>query len=323
MTKSTVQKSTLDQLKEFTTVVVDSSDIKHLKAYGAQDATTNPSLVYQASQKPDYKNLIEEAVTFAKKSATDSHPYESLLLDRLLTNFGKEILKIVPGRVSTEVDARLSFDVEGSIKRAHQIIKLYENDGISRERILIKLASTWEGVLAATELEKQGIHCNMTLMFSLPQAIGAANAHATLVSPFVGRILDWYKANENFNGPSSDDPGVLSVREIYNYYKERNIPVQVMGASFRNTGEILELAGCDLLTISPKLLEELKQSDQTVTKRLTHPPGTTETLDSIDEKAFRWGLNENRMATEKLSDGIRRFTADTLSLLEMIAKDYA
>lgn len=313
----TSNESSLEQLKRFTTIVVDSSDINSLKELGAQDATTNPSLVYQAAQKPEYADLVKDAVAYVKGKPNS----ETLLLDKLLTNFGAKILEIVPGRVSTEVDARLSFDTEGSLKRARQIIALYKERGIPKERILIKLASTWEGILAATELEKEGIHCNMTLMFSLPQAIGAANAKATLISPFVGRIYDWYKQNENFNGPSSEDPGVLSVYQIYNFYKECGIDVQVMGASFRNIGEIIELAGCDLLTIAPKLLEELKNSSLLVTRKLA-PNGGTKKLETIDEKSFRWGLNENRMATEKLSDGIRIFAKDTVSLLQLIKKLY-
>lgn len=305
--------TSLDQLKKFTTIVVDSSDINSLATLGAQDATTNPSLVFQAAQNPLYADLIQDALKYAK----GRDHYEEILLDKLLTNFGAKILQIVPGRVSTEVDARLSFDTEGSIKRAHQIINLYKEQGIAKERILIKLASTWEGVQAAAELEKEGIHCNMTLMFSLAQAIGAANAKATLISPFVGRIYDWYKHNENFNGPSSEDPGVLSVKEIYNYYKERGIKVQVMGASFRNLGEITELAGCDLLTIAPKFIEELKNSTAPIERKLA-PQAITKKLEPIDEKTFRWGLNENRMATEKLSDGIRLFSKDTLSLLKLV-----
>jgi transaldolase len=310
----------LEQLRKFTTIVIDSSDIDVLADYKPQDATTNPTLVLQAAQKEEYRPIITEAISFAKKNCPANADLESFTLDSILCAFGAKILSIVPGRVSTEVDAKISFDTEASIARAKQILSIYKMHGIDKSRVLIKLASTWEGILAAKELEKEQIHCNMTLMFSLPQAIGAANSQATLISPFVGRILDWYKTNEHFNGTPAQDPGVLSVREIYNFYKERGVKTVVMGASFRNSGEILELAGCDLLTISPKLLKELTNLQETVTRKLTPPEQPTQSLEPIDEKTFRWEFNENRMATEKLSDGIRVFAADANKLLELIKK---
>lgn len=309
----------LEQIRRYTTIVVDSSDIDHLAIYKPQDATTNPTLVLQAAEKEQYRPIITEAIAFAKKNCPQGIHLESFTLDSILCAFGKKILSIVPGRVSTEVDAKISFDVEASIARAKEIHALYKMLGVTDpNRILIKLASTWEGIQAAKVLEKEGIHCNMTLMFSLPQAIGAANSQATLISPFVGRILDWFKANAHFNGPPAEDPGVLSVKEIYSYYKERGVKTQVMGASFRNSGELLELAGCDLLTISPKLLQELADLKQDIPRKLNPPSQPTKKLEPIDEKTFRWELNENRMATEKLSDGIRVFAADAQKLLKLI-----
>ncbi len=300
----------LDQLKKMTTVVADTGDFETLKQYHPTDSTTNPSLIYAASKLPQYRPLVDEAIRYGNGNMAKT-------IDKLFVNFGLEILKIVPGRVSTEVDARLSFDVDGSIQRAHHLISLYEKAGIDRSRVLIKLASTWEGILAAKTLEKEKIHCNMTLMFSLAQAIACAEVGATLISPFVGRILDWYKKAESKEGyPSAQDPGVLSVTTIYNYYKKFGYKTQIMGASFRNKGEILELAGCDLLTISPNFLEELKTSTQLIERKLD--PKTAQqasvTKLSLDEKAFRWHLNEDAMATEKLSEGIRNFTKDLVSL---------
>ena len=308
----------LEELRNYTTIVIDSSDIDLLAAYKPQDATTNPTLVLQAAQKAEYRPIITEAIAFAKKNCPSGKDLDAFTMDSILCHFGAKILTIVPGRVSTEVDAKISFDQEASIERAHGIIAIYKMLGIDKKRILIKLASTWEGILAAKELEKEGIHCNMTLMFSLPQAIGAANSKATLISPFVGRILDWYKANENFSGTPSEDPGVHSVKEIYDFYKERGVKTVVMGASFRNVDEILELAGCDLLTISPKLLKELTDLKGPVSRQLTPPANPSKQLDLIDEKTFRWQLNENRMATEKLSDGIRVFAADARKLMSLI-----
>lgn len=303
----------LDQLKKMTTVVADTGDFESLKQYHPTDSTTNPSLIYAASQQPQYQHLLEDAIRHAKGNLTEA-------LDKIFVNFGLEILKIVPGRVSTEVDARLSFDVEGSIARARHIISLYEKAGIDRKRILIKLASTWEGILAAERLEKEGIHCNMTLLFSLPQAAACAERHATLISPFVGRILDWYKKAENVAGYApAEDPGVKSVTRIYEYYKKFGYKTQIMGASFRNKDEILELAGCDLLTIAPSLLQELQQSDAPVPRKLDPAKKSSIEKLTLDEKSFRYLLNEDAMATEKLSEGIRNFVKDIVKLEKMIA----
>jgi len=311
----------LDQLKKLTTIVSDSGEFEEIKSYHPTDATTNPSLILAASTKPEYQFLIDEAVQTGKRSAKNPDAIKDAILDKVFVNFGLQILKIIPGRVSTEVDARISFDVDASIKKARHLIALYEAAGISRERILIKLASTWEGIKAAEALEKEAIHCNMTLMFSLAQAVGCAQAKATLISPFVGRILDWHKKAEGVESyPPAKDPGVLSVTEIYNYYKKFGIKTQIMGASFRNTDEILELAGCDLLTIAPKFLEELNKADGPVSRKLD--PATARKMDipalHLDEKAFRWMLNENAMATEKLAEGIRTFAKDIVKLEKLI-----
>ncbi len=308
----------LDQLKKMTVVVADTGDFETLKEYHPTDSTTNPSLIYAASQQPQYQHLIDEAISYGKAKADDALSH---ILDKVFVNFGLEILKIVPGRVSTEVDARLSYDVEGSIAKAHRIISLYEAAKIDRKRVLIKLASTWEGVLAAQELEKEGIHCNMTLMFSLPQAIACAEANATLISPFVGRILDWYKKAEGVEGyPPTDDPGVKSVTKIFNYYKKFGYKTQIMGASFRNVEEILALAGCDLLTISPKLLEELKESTDPVELKLDPAKAKDFPIKKqhLDEKTFRYQLGDDAMATEKLAEGIRNFAKDIIKLENMI-----
>ncbi len=311
----------LEQLKQMTTIVADTGEIEEIKKYKPTDATTNPSLILAASERPEYQFLIDEAVQYGKKKGKSHKESIDLAVEKAFVNFGIEILKIVPGRVSTEVDARLSFDVQGSIQKAKRYLALYQEAGIPKERILIKLASTWEGILAATELEKEGIHCNMTLMFSLAQAIGCAQAKATLISPFVGRILDWYKKAE---GKSSyapeEDPGVLSVSEIYRYYKKLEIKTQIMGASFRNSEEILELAGCDLLTIAPKFLEELSTTSGPVLKKLDVETAKKSSLAAItlDEKAFRWMLCENAMATEKLYEGIRNFAKDTVKLEKLL-----
>lgn len=315
----------LEQLKKFTVIVVDTGDIDAIKIFNPTDATTNPSLILAASQKPQYKHLIEEAVNYAKSKAKKPADVRPLMMDKLFVNFGLEILKHIPGRVSTEVDARLSFDVEGSVNKAHALIQLYQEAGISKDRILIKLASTWEGTRAAQILEKEGVHCNMTLMFSMPQAIACAEVGATLISPFVGRILDWYKKHDNVSGyVPEDDPGVRSVTEIYNYFKKFDYKTQVMGASFRNVDEILELAGCDLLTISPQFLEELKSSQGPVPRKLD--PEKAHHLDlkriPMDEKTFRLMLNDNAMATEKLSEGIRKFAEDAIKLEHHIAEAY-
>ncbi len=313
-------KSKLDQLKEWTTIVADTGEFEEIKNFHPTDATTNPSLILAASTKPEYQFLIEEAIQWGKRHAKSAKESVYQILDKLFVNFGKEILKIIPGRVSTEVDARLSFDVKGSIEKARHLISLYEEAGIPRERIFIKLASTWEGAEAARVLEKEKIHCNMTLMFSLPQAIICADAKATLISPFVGRILDWYKKAEGKDFAPEKDPGVLSVTQIYNYYKKMGIKTHIMGASFRNSGEILELAGCDLLTIAPKFLEELSEAQGSVMRKL-HPE-TSKTMQierlQLDEKGFRWLLNENAMATEKLSEGIRKFSEDIVKLEKLL-----
>lgn len=314
-------ESKLEQIKKITVVVSDTGDIDAIKKYSPTDATTNPSLVLAAVQKPQYRHLIEEAVTYSKAKAKSTEEQRTLMMDKLFINFGTEILKLIPGRVSTEVDAKLSFDVEGSIKKAQSFIKLYESLGIPKERILIKLASTWEGAQAAAKLEKMGIHCNMTLLFSLPQAIICAEANATLISPFVGRILDWYKKSEGVSGYApAEDPGVKSVVQIYNYFKKFGYRTQIMGASFRNADEVLELVGCDLLTISPQFLEELTIAQGAVPRKLD--PAASKKMDikkiTLDEKQFRWMLNENAMATEKLSEGIRKFAEDYVKLENQI-----
>lgn len=307
----------LDQLKQMTVVVADTGDINSIKKYEPTDATTNPSLIFQAAQEDQYQYLIDDAIRWGTHKSSKEEQMMHFIMDKLFVNFGIEILKIVPGRVSTEVDARLSYDIEGSIHKATTLIGLYEAAGIDRSRVLIKLASTWEGVQAAKVLEKEGIHCNMTLMFSLIQAIAAAEAQATLVSPFVGRILDWYSAHDKVESyPAEKDPGVLSVTEIFNYYKKFGYNTQVMGASFRNVDEIIQLAGSDLLTIAPKFLEVLSKQEGDVPRKLN--PATAKNLDikkiEVDEKTFRYRLNDNAMAYEKLGEGIRKFAADTIKL---------
>ncbi len=313
--------SKLDQLKQMTIVVSDTGDINSIKKYEPTDATTNPSLIFQAAQEEQYQYLIDDAIRFGLQKTSNEETLLHFIMDKLFVNFGIEILKIVPGRVSTEVDARLSFDVAGSVLKAVTLVGLYEAAGIDRSRVLIKLASTWEGVQAAKILEKEGIHCNMTLMFSLVQAIACAEAKATLISPFVGRILDWHLAHDKVEGFAPEkDPGVVSVTQIYNYYKKFGYKTQVMGASFRNTDEILELAGCDLLTIAPKLLENLSTTVGDVPRKLN--PETAHHQDikkiEVDEKVFRFLLNEDAMATEKLAEGIRKFAADTIKLEQYV-----
>lgn len=311
----------LDQLKKLTTVVADTGDFEAIAQYHPTDSTTNPSLILASAQEPQYVHLVDEAISYGKEKGKDPAHTKKLILDKVFVNFGVEILKHVPGRVSTEVDARLSFDVEGSIEKAHTLIDLYKQAGIEKERVLIKLASTWEGIQAAKTLEKEGVHCNMTLMFSLAQAHLCAEANATLISPFVGRILDWYKKAEGVEGyPPQEDPGVKSVTQIYSYYKKFGYKTQIMGASFRNKEEILELAGSDLLTIAPKLLEELKTSEEPVTKKLDASKAKSDPIEklSLDEKAYRFMLNEDAMAVEKLSEGIRKFSADIVKLEKFI-----
>jgi len=312
----------LEQLKTITKVVADTGDFDSMIAYKPIDATTNPSLIYVASMDAKYSALIEDAVQYAKSLSHDKAVQLTHALDKLSVNFGLKILEIVPGRVSTEVDARLSFDTEASIDKARVLIQLYESNGISRERVLIKLASTWEGINAAEKLEKEGIHCNLTLLFSFAQAVRCAEANVTLISPFVGRILDWYKKDRGVSDISpAEDPGVKSVKEIYNYYKKFGHQTTVMGASFRNTGEIIELAGCDALTISPSLLKELENTEAALDKKLDADKSKLLDLKQVhmEEKSFRWMMNEDAMATEKLAEGIRKFTEDLIKLEKYIA----
>lgn len=304
----------LEQLKQYTTVVADTGDFQAMQAYTPQDATTNPSLILKAVQKPEYQPLLAQTVAAHKDKTTDA------IIDQLLVSFGLKILEIVPGRVSTETDARLSFDTEATVTKGRQLIALYEAAGIPRERVLIKIASTWEGIRAAEILEKEGIRCNMTLLFCLAQAAACAEAGAQLISPFVGRIYDWFKKQTGQEIFGADDPGVLSVKRIYNYYRKFGYKTEIMGASFRNTSQILELAGCDLLTISPDLLQKLADSDNIVKQKL-NPEGALASEQqriAIDERSFRFALNEDAMATEKLAEGIRLFCADTVKLEAMI-----
>ncbi len=312
----------LEQLKKYTKVVADTGDFASIESYKPVDATTNPSLIYVASQDKKYAYLVDDAVEYGKKQSTNKQQQLSKAMDKLSVNFGLKILEIVPGRVSTEVDARLSFDAKASIKKARELIALYEESGVSKERILIKLASTWEGIRAAETLEKEGIHCNLTLLFSFAQAVACAEANVTLISPFVGRILDWYKKDLGVDEIApNEDPGVISVKNIYNYYKKFGYKTQVMGASFRNIGEITELAGCELLTIAPKLLKELEESVGVLELKLSEEIAKEADYDKINlnEKQFRWMMNEDAMATEKLAEGIRNFTKDLLKLEKQIA----
>ena len=311
----------LDQLKKLTTVVADTGDFTSIEEYKPMDATTNPSLIYAASQNPKFMPLLNEAITYAKSKSDDKDKQLDIAMDKVAVNFGLKILEIVPTGVSTEVDARLSFDKEGSIAKARDLIALYEDAGIPRNRVLIKLAATWEGIRAAEELEKDGIHCNLTLLFSFVQAVACAEAEVKLISPFVGRILDWYKKDRGVEEIApEEDPGVLSVTNIYNYYKKFDYKTEIMGASFRNIGEIKELAGCDLLTISPALLNELASETGTLEPKLTPEKAKESDLEKInvDEKTFRWMLNEDAMATEKLAEGIRNFTKDIIKLEQQV-----
>jgi transaldolase len=310
----------LEQLRQFTTVVADTGDFESMKAFRPRDATTNPSLILQAVGKSEYRHLLAQAITDARADGSAGGQRVESAMDRILVIFGLEILKIVPGRVSTEVDARLSFDTTGTLAKARQLIAAYEKEGQPRERILIKIASTWEGIKAAEVLEKEGIHCNLTLLFSYAQAVACAEAGVRLISPFVGRILDWHKAATGRDYPADEDPGVLSVRRIFNYYKKHGYGTEVMGASFRNKGEILALAGCDLLTISPNLLAELQGSDEPVPVRLSAADAAASEDPKIrlDEKSFRYALNEDAMATEKTAQGIRNFAADIVKLETLV-----
>jgi len=312
----------LSQLKQFSIIVADTGDFESIRKYQPRDATTNPTLLLKAVEMPEYAEVVRRALAEVKKSPLPASQKVQAAMDSLAITFGIEILKIVPNRVSTEVDARLSFDVESSVAKARHLIEMYEKAGVKRDRILIKLASTWEGICAARQLKKDNIHCNLTLLFSLAQAIACAEADVQLISPFVGRILDWHKKSAGKDFAPTEDPGVLSVKEIYSYYKKYGYQTEVMGASFRNVGEVLELAGCDLLTISPTLLGELEKTPGTLTRKLS--PDLAKDFQvpkrSLDEKAFRWMLNENQMATEKLSDGIRVFAADAVKLEKAVAK---
>lgn len=311
--------SVLQQLREMTTVVADTGEIEAIKKFAPVDATTNPSLLLKAAQIPEYETYIEQAVAWAKEQSSDKAQQIEDASDKLAVLIGKEISAVIPGRISTEVDARLSFDTEASVTKAKKLIKLYEDAGISKDRVLIKLASTWEGIKAAEQLEQEGIQCNLTLLFSFAQARACAEANVYLISPFVGRILDWFKANtdqKDYTGET--DPGVISVRSIYQYYKEHGYNTVVMGASFRNTGEILALAGCDRLTIAPALLDELEQMDGQIEQKLGFQGEVKAKPEKMSEQAFRWEHNEDAMATEKLAEGIRNFAKDQLKLEALI-----
>ncbi|ABL99120.1 transaldolase [Shewanella amazonensis] len=310
--------NTLEQLKSFTTIVADTGDIEAIKRSQPEDATTNPSLILKAAQIPEYSGLIDNAIAWAKTQSDNLETQIEDAADKLAVNIGLEILKLVPGRISTEVDARLSFDKTASIAKAHKLIRLYQEAGIDKSRILIKLASTWEGICAAKELEAEGINCNLTLLFSFAQARACAEAGVFLISPFVGRILDWYKKSTGKDYRASEDPGVVSVTDIYNYYKRHGYKTVVMGASFRNTGEIIELAGCDRLTIGPSLLEEMAASNTPVVRKLTPTTDTVAPGPVMSEAEFRWEMNQDAMAVEKLAEGIRNFAIDQGKLEEML-----
>lgn len=315
--------NTLAQLKSVTTIVADTGDIEAIKRYQPEDATTNPSLILKASQIPEYATLIDEAVAWAKSQSSDAAQQLEDAGDKLAVNIGLEILKIVPGRISTEVDARLSFDKTASIAKAKKLIKLYQDAGIDKSRILIKLASTWEGICAAKELEAEGINCNLTLLFSFAQARACAEAGVYLISPFVGRILDWYKKSTGKEYAANEDPGVVSVTSIYNYYKKHGYKTVVMGASFRNTGEIIELAGCDRLTIGPNLLEDLANADTVIETKLQATLNVEAAPAPLTEAQFRWEFNEDPMAVEKLAEGIRNFAIDQGKLETMLTEKLA
>src|SRR5947209_4881136 len=308
--------SLLDSLKKYTTVVADTGDIDSIARFKPQDATTNPSLLFQAAQQKPYAHLVEQALAEAAEAGGDKAAQADAFMDGLFVSFGREILKVVPGRVSTEVDAGLSFDTEATLAKARKLIGLYERARIDRQRVLIKIASTWEGIRAAEQLEREGIHCNLTLLFSFAQAIACAEAGVTLISPFVGRIYDWYKKERGSDIPADEDPGVASVTRIYHYFKKFGYKTQIMGASFRNVDQIVRLAGCDLLTISPDLLAQMEKTEGAVPRRLS--ADTVKASDAqkihLDEKTFRWMHNEDAMATEKLAEGIRKFYADARKL---------
>ncbi len=307
--------NSLERLKLHTTVVADTGDFNSIRAFAPRDATTNPSLILKAVGKPEYRALLESVIAENPKAEVPA------ICDALLVRFGREILNVIPGRVSTEVDARLSFDVEGTLAKARHLIDLYGRAGVPRERVLIKVASTWEGIHAAERLENEGIACNLTLLFGFPQAVACADAGVTLISPFVGRIYDWYRKRDNRDYVGEEDPGVLSVRRIYAYFKKFGYQTEVMGASFRNTGQVIALAGCDLLTISPELLAQLSASEADVPRRLDPEAARHQHIDRVrfDEKHFRFDMNEDAMATEKLAEGIRLFVADVVKLEQMVA----
>src|SRR5947207_1030773 len=310
----------LESLKRYTTVVADTGDFEAIAEHKPQDATTNPSLLFQAAQKPHYQHLVDEALDFAIRSPGDPAARSVAFIDKLFITFGCEILKVIPGRVSTEVDAGLSFDTEGTLAKARRLIGMYEKAGVGRERILIKIASTWEGIRAAEQLEREGIHCNLTLLFSFAQAVACAEAGVTLISPFVGRIYDWHKKQRGSDIPAEEDPGVASVTRIYHYFKKFGYKTQIMGASFRKVDQIVRLAGSDLLTISPDLLEQMEKTQGEVTRRLSVEGALAARMTKIhlDEKTFRWMHNEDAMAVEKLSEGIRKFYADTCKLEQYV-----
>jgi transaldolase len=313
----------LEQLRKMTVVVADTGDFESIEQYHPMDATTNPSLLYAAAQMPVYEHLVEAAIDKAQIDICDASVNMRPIIERLSVNFGKEILQIVDGRVSIEVDATLSFDTVSTIETARRIINMFEEDGVNRSRILIKIAATWEGIKAAQQLEKEGIHCNLTLLFSFAQAVACAEAKVKLISPFVGRIYDWHKKDRKVDSIiPSEDPGVLSVSKIYNYYKRFGYSTEIMGASFRNTGEIMELAGCDLLTISPNLLAELEKMEGELPRKLDSVKAQSLKMEklNLDENSFRWQHNEDAMATEKLAEGIRKFSADLARLGSYIRK---
>lgn len=315
-----------ESLLKYTTIVEDTGDIAAIAEFKPQDATTNPSLIFKAAQMPAYENHLEDALEFGRQSGGDEVDQAAAFLDRLFVNFGAEILQYVPGRVSTEVDAHLSFDTEATIAKARRLIGLYNDKSIGPERVLIKIASTWEGIRAAEQLEQEGIHCNLTLLFSFAQAVACAEAGVTLISPFVGRIYDWYKQDQGGDDiPIEDDPGVASVAKIYNYFKHYDYPTQIMGASFRKVDQIVHLAGCDLLTISPTLLDEMQATEGEIEPQLTVEEAKRQQVEriTIDEKSFRWMHNEDPMAVDKLAEGIRKFAADTVKLKEFAQQKVA
>ena len=311
----------LEQLKSMTAIVADTGDIEAIRRHQPEDATTNPSLLLKAATLPEYAPLIEDSIAWAKAQSSNREQQTYDAIDKLAVNVGLEVLKIVPGRISTEVDARLSFNTHATLAKARRLIRLYNEAGIGNEHVLIKIASTWEGIRAGEVLEHEGIHCNLTLMFGFAQARACAEAGVTLISPFVGRIMDWYKAKGGGTDfPSEQDPGVLSVRRIYQYYKEYGYPTTVMGASFRNSGEIIELAGCDRLTIGPNFLEELQKTEGVLERRLQYGGKVKPRPASMTEAEFRWEMNEDAMATEKLAEGIRGFTTDQIKLEKALAE---